>query len=180
MPLKVNRRDWLGQAAVALGSSVGVGVVGEDRSEAPLLDDATIGVAPARTSGTSIADAAALLEPLGPDSVLGRWHLRKIGSIVGGSASLVLSDARGVSFQLDIYARDTEVGAPRPPGRSEKFDVFLANGGTGKLSSREDHGLAAMAVADVLRQNEALLDCSGFVTLRTRLSQSPDGVRRLA
>jgi hypothetical protein len=90
----------------------------------------------------------------------------------------MLLDEGGGEFQLDIYARDSAADALLPPGRSAKFDVFLANGGSGSMASDESHGLAAMAVADVLRQNEATLDCSDFVTLRARLAGAPETVRR--
>ncbi len=88
-----------------------------------------------------------------------------------------MSDALGQRFQIDICARDDEPGADRGPGRTERFDLIVANRGDGSTSTHEDHGLAAMALAEVVRANEQVVDASVFRTLRQRLEAG--SVRRV-
>ena len=120
----------------------------------------------AKMSKTKLASE--LLSPLGAGDALGSWRLIELGALTDGAVSIVLQDASGTAFQLDVCARDPELGAPRGPGQTEHFEVYLANSGDGQLRTRENHGLAAMAIADVIRGNEADLDASGFATLRAR------------
>ena len=116
--------------------------------------------APLRTSES-------LLSPLTAGSQLGRWMIEEIHPLSEGSTSLVLRSQRGGdAFQLDICARDREAGAHQGPGVTEHFSVYVANNGNGALSTVENQGLAAMAVADVIRGNETTVDRSGYRTLR--------------
>jgi hypothetical protein len=121
-----------------------------------------------------------LVAPLAAGVRLGSWRVERLSELEDGAASLVLRDAAGFTFQLDVCARDHAEGALVPPGRSAHFDVYLANGGRGDTASFEHHGLAAMAVADVIRKNEATFDRTGYRTLRERLSISYGSVKRRA
>jgi hypothetical protein len=123
------------------------------------------------------AGVEALVAPLTAGATLGPWKVEQLLPLSHGAASLVLSDAEGVRFQLDVCARDSNPDAPLPPACSEFFDVFLANGGKGSKSSFEHHGLAAMAIADVIRQNEQQLSREGFATLSERIARTPEAVR---
>lgn len=111
---------------------------------------------------------ASLVAPLGPGKSLGRWRVEALLEPSGGAASVLLSDAEGRSFQLDICARDRSPLASRGPAQTEHFELFVANQGDGATGTREDHGLCAMALAEVIRGNEALVDRSGFSTLAER------------
>jgi hypothetical protein len=172
----LTRRDWLAGAAVGLaGGTVGgtaEAVVGSAVARAPRTTGANETPTPATID--------AFLAPLAPGGLLGPWQVERLVELHSGAASVVLKDAAGVAFQLDICARDDAKGALVPPGRSERFDVYLANGGTGEKASFEHHGLAAMAIADVLRQNEAVLANPGYRTLRERLATAYDSVQRRA
>jgi hypothetical protein len=132
---------------------------------------------PHASSHVPCTDIAALVEPLGVGARLGPWKIEQVLPLSHGAAGLVLSDADGVRFQVDVCARDFSAGAPRPPASSECFDLFLANGGKGATASLEHHGLAAMAIADVIRHNEQRLSHEGFATLTERLAVAPDAVR---
>lgn len=112
-----------------------------------------------------------LVTPLAPGSEIDRWRVERILPVENGAASVVLSDARGRSFQLDVCSRDRRAGAPTAPGRSELFEVFLANAGNGKKASFEEHGLAAMALAEVIRGNEQRVSRSSFLTLSERIAR---------
>ncbi|HMR75189.1 MAG TPA: hypothetical protein PKD61_08755 [Polyangiaceae bacterium] len=125
------------------------------------------GATPASPAPTA-KPVSGLLSPLAAGDALGHWRLVEVAPLTDGAVSIVLRDAAGTHFQLDVCRRDPEPGAPRGPGQTERYEVFLANSGDGTLRTRESHGLAAMAIADVIRGNEANLDASGFATLRAR------------
>jgi hypothetical protein len=87
----------------------------------------------------------------------------------GAFAALLQSDERGDRFYVDIMKRDDAPDAPRGPGRTERFDLFVANDGTGSVPTEESHGLATMALAEALRPLEGSLAVEGLVTWRERL-----------
>lgn len=123
-------------------------------------------------------DGSALVAPLVAGSVLAVWTVRGISAIRHGALTVALSDGRGTEFYLDVCARDDGAGAYEPPARSDRFDVFVSNRGQGSDPTVEDQGLAAMALAEILRANENRVQCSGLLTLRSRLAQFPDEVVR--
>jgi len=113
--------------------------------------------------------AARLVAPLASGSVLGPWRVLRVLPLDAGAVSVVLVDAEERSFQLDICARDPDPSAVHGPAHTEQFEIFLANEGDGSTSTHEDHGLAAMAVAEIVRANESQLSSGPFSTLRARL-----------
>ncbi len=145
-----------GAAAVSAGVASPVG-----HRAAETTPEATL-VAPSST--------AELLRPLGPGSKLGRWTLEELRDVSDGAAALVLRDRAGALFQLDVCARDTTAGAERGPASTEHFEVFLANTGDGSTATHEDHGLAAMALAEVIRGNEQRVGRAEFLTLAQRIA----------
>jgi hypothetical protein len=122
------------------------------------------------TAASSPDDVAArLLSPLVPGSKLGAWTIERIVPFSEGAVSVVLCDEGGVRFQLDICARDDSTDARRGPARTDRLEIFIANGGNGALDTYEDHGLAAMALAEVMRTNESQTPVELFRTLARRL-----------
>jgi hypothetical protein len=178
---RTSRREILRLGTLAAVAS-GVAVLADGRGAPRVALAARAGSAGAAPSGlscdepvvTTLTHAGELLAPFGEGASIGPWKLERFLPVREGAAGILLSDASGGSFQLDICARDAAPGAPRAPAASEHFDVFLANGGEGTTPSCEQHGLAAMAVADVIRFNEARLAHGGFSTLRERLSSCDD------
>jgi hypothetical protein len=122
--------------------------------------------------------AAELVAPLGAGSTLGSWRVQGVGALRAGAVSITLLDAAGGRFYLDVCKRDGRSGAPVPPGRSELCDVFVANEGNGSVPTHEDHGLAAMALADIVRTNERRVGIEGLLTQRDRMRSFPDQVMR--
>lgn len=110
-----------------------------------------------------------LLYPLVAGSPLDRWTVLRLLPVEHGAASIVVSDGSGRTFQLDLCLRDDAPDAPVGPARTEHFDVFVANHGDGAKVTDEEQGLAAMALAEVVRGNEHGVDRSHFKTLRQRL-----------
>lgn len=177
--MSLRRRDFL--LSVTAGVAGATVPVRAKAGEMPSLGTPVVPIAAeqaaphAETSGIE-----ALVAPLVPGAALGAWRIERLVELEDGAASLVLLDRAGGTFQLDVCARDESEGALVPPGRSVRFDVYLANGGSGDTASFEHHGLAAMAVADVIRHNEAAFDRTGYRTLRERLSTAYDSVKRRA
>jgi hypothetical protein len=151
----VNRRAALkilgvgvASAAVSAGAA-GVGAAGEVEAEASDL-------------------AHRLVAPLAAGSTLGRWRVEEVQPVSAGAVSLLLRDERDEAFQLDICARDPRGDAPVGPAESASFQIFLANEGDGATGTVEEHGLAAMAVAEIVRANEASVPLERFKTLSER------------
>ena len=114
------------------------------------------------------AVAEALVAPLASGQQLGRWKLERAVPIKGGAAIFVLLGPDGGEFQLDVCARDD---ANEVPARTEYFDIHVANGGDGATATNEEHGLAAMALAEVIRSNEQRVDRARFETLVQRMAR---------
>jgi hypothetical protein len=183
-PHLMRRREWLfwGTAAVitwaassrrsTLGSRA-LGLVGVAD-----LHAGSVGRTNHPDKTAALLDARALLSPYVEGASLARWKIAKFLPMSGGTLSVILTDKHGAPFQLDLYARDTAADALRPPASSAAFDVFLANGGQGQTPSFEDHGLAAMSVAAVIRQNETHVSGAGLVTLRERIAVDRASVQR--
>jgi hypothetical protein len=156
----VSRREALGALGLGAAAVAGTGL------------PAVAVAAPVHRSA-----AQGLLAPLAVGSALGRWIIDEVHPVEAGSMSLVLHDSRGGEpFQLDVCAREATPGAPEGPGVTEHFSVYVSNNGNGNLDTVENQGLAAMAVADVVRGNEAQVDRTPFRTLRQCVAAS--AVRR--
>jgi hypothetical protein len=120
----------------------------------------------------------ALVAPLVAGSVLGSWRVIRTAAPRAGAVSLELEDALSRPFFLDICKRDQRRAAPTPPAFTDLYDIFVANEGNGSARTLEDHGLAAMALAEVVRANEHAVSMSGLLTLSERLRKHPDQVMR--
>lgn len=109
-----------------------------------------------------------LLAPLGVGSRLGRWTVQKVDASEGEVLAVLFEDAQGATFQLDVCRRDDSESAARAPGQSRHFSVFVANEGDGSTPTHEDHGLCAMALAEVISGNEGGVSPHTFSTLSQR------------
>jgi len=150
---------------------LGVGV-----ASAAVSAGATGVVAPAEVEGDASVLAHRLLAPLAAGSTLGHWRVEVVRPLSAGAVSLLLRDARDEAFQLDICARDPRSDAPRGPAESASFQIFVANEGDGATGTVEDHGLAAMAVAEIVRANETSVPLDRFKTLAER--NESESIRR--
>jgi hypothetical protein len=150
-------------AAVGVAERFEVAKTAADAVPPEERDDST-----SASSSESLAQVSLLLAPLTVGARLGRWTVQELIPIKDGAISVVLQDTGQQRFQLDVCARDDAADARHAPGRSEHFEVFLANQGDGETSTHEDHGLAAMALADLIRGNEHRVERTAFQTLRQR------------
>ncbi|MEZ4220102.1 MAG: hypothetical protein R3B13_04165 [Polyangiaceae bacterium] len=134
-------------------------------TSAAALGAGQVAQAPTPSSPVDLGAPGELLRPLAAGSRLGAWHVQEVLPLTDGAVSVLLRDEAGSEFQLDVCARDPGASAP---GQSEHFAVFVVNRGDGAVPTHESHGLAAMALADVIRGNEAGVDRSGFLSVAAR------------
>lgn len=131
-------------------------------------------VAPAASSQLSLAEQ--LIAPLRVGSELGSWRLHSMTDVRTGAITVSLSDEKGQTYPIDLCLRDDAPGAAVPPARTTFFDVFAANGGKGDTPTLEQHGLAAMALAEVIRSNEHHVTVGGVMTQQDRIRTFGDRV----
>ena len=170
--MNVSRRElvgWLGAAAV-LAPSLEAGAAPSTRGA---IDREERDEPPA-----ALISASSLLAPLAIGSQIGAWRIERFGGLHAGAVSVDLSDRRGERFHIDICLRDDSAGAAVPPARTDRCDLFVANEGAGSDPTDEEFGLAAMALAELVRAHEHRMDLGGLLTLRERLAHHGDEVRR--
>jgi len=87
-----------------------------------------------------------------------------------GAVPLVLRTSSGVTFQVDVLARDPN--GPRGIAETDALALFVANRGDGAMATDETQGLAVMAIAARLGDAPRV---SELLTLRERTERYPDG-----
>lgn len=179
---KLSRRD--AARAIGMGAASAVLVTGTSNAFAT-------GVVPSQARDVSavpkqdqtvavpaeVSKALALVSPLTAGSPLGRWNVVQVCPVRGGAASVLLADRTGASFQLDVVARNP--AGSNAPGLTEHFEVVVLNRGNGSTATHEDHGLAAMALAEVIRSNEHTLDRSDFLGIEQRAAHARDHLHEI-
>lgn len=144
-----------------------MGVLGSSVAAGPLL--ARAAEAPGVPGKTAVAET--LVAPLRPGAPLGRWVVRRVGPMALGAVTVTLAGADGHEFHVEILARDPSPRAPQPPAATARFALHVRNGGDGWLPTCEEQGLAAMALARVLLENEQAIDAAGFLTHAERIAR---------
>jgi hypothetical protein len=168
--LRLTRRHalWLAATGAALASS------NLARAAIPALQ-------PARKEGArpSADDPAwGLIAPLREGSMLGPWRVVAMTPVRAGAITVVVANAQGQNYAIDICQRDDSSSAPVPPARTAHYDIFVVNEGSGNTPTREEHGLAAMALAEVIRSNESSVRPAGLATHRQRLAGYSDQIMK--
>jgi hypothetical protein len=153
--LMVSRRAVLGLSAAGALVASGVGITG-------LL------------TGADPAACDKLLFPLKPGSALGPWTVLKIGPRQHGAIEVELRSQDGSSFVLEILALDRSPSAAAPPGQTKHLAVHVRNRGDGASPTDENHGISAMALAEVIAANESAESAVGLLTLAERLEKHAD------
>jgi hypothetical protein len=142
-------------------------VIGGGLIAAPILAAAVQHV---RTSRAEIViDTTALLAPLHVGDRLARWTVEAASMDHGALVVAMLGDD-GTRFRLEVLARDPSPVAAKPPGTTERLAIFVRNGGDGATPTNEEAGIAAMALADLMRGNEAMVALDGLPTHAERLA----------
>jgi hypothetical protein len=106
------------------------------------------------------------LPELAPGMRFGRCTLVAVGPVEAGGVPLTLRASDGTTFGVDVLRHD-----PACPGvaRAGALSVYMRNGGTGRTSTHEEHGLAAMAVARLLADRPLGREPAPLLTLRERI-----------
>jgi hypothetical protein len=119
-----------------------------------------------------------LLAPLAVGAHLLGWEVVAIDPVAMGTMRVQLRGENGVAFSVEVLARDTSPLAQKPPAATERFAIYVNNGGDGRMPTVEEQGLAAMALAQVVAQNEAQVSAAGFLTHRGRIAAHPVALLR--
>jgi len=83
---------------------------------------------------------------------VGRCTLVAVRPIKAGGVPVVLATPSGRTFHVDVLRHD-----PATPGvaRGGSLGVYVRNAGGGTRATDEEHGLGAMALAQLLAKREA-------------------------
>lgn len=153
-----------------------VGVMGSGVIAAPVVASLTAEPATAaereaayRPIAAMRARIAQLLRPLEEGSRFAKWTVAQVDPLVDGAISVKIRSDEQHTFDLEILARDTSALAQKPPAQTEKFAIFVVNGGDGWSPTREEQGLAAMTLAKIVEKNEAAVEISGLLTHAERI-----------
>ncbi len=171
----VSRRHVL----TALGSCVGLysTFVSESSQAAPSHStriDSSHDGAPLTPDETILK----LIHPWGPGHRVRSWAVEAVRGVSQGAFSVVLRNVRAQALFLDVCLRDYASDAPKPPGKTRHFDIFVANEGNGQAATREEQGLTAMDLASAIAANESQFRPEGMLTLRQRLQRHKHEIKR--
>jgi len=114
------------------------------------------------------APTLALLAPLNIGSTLAGTKVLRIAGVEQGAVNIELAHPSGSQFTARIVARDNLPGAPTPIARTVHYELYLANGGKGSKPTDETQGLAVMALASIVQQNETGTPVLPLGTIRDR------------
>ncbi len=171
---KLSRRE--ATCVIGAGVAASAAIVG---STSPALATSWAKLAaPAGATGPAATGAAAisaeraladqLVAPLASGAKLGRWQIASVRSLDAGAVSVLITGESG-AFQLDVVGRSA---SPHSPGVTEYFEVMVMNHGDGAKPTAEEQGLAAMALAEVIRGNEQMVDVGRFVSSENHQRQA--------
>lgn len=160
----LQRRTWISGSTVALlGATASTGC---DRGAGPTGQES----APAEVPEA----ARPLLGDLRPGAAVGQWTLVAVHPIRHGALPVVLADANGVRYQVDVLARDA--AGPDGVANTDRLSFFVANRGDGGTPTDEGQGLGAMALAAALSERERSgATLPELATFSERASAYPDG-----
>lgn len=107
---------------------------------------------------------------LAPGMAFGRWRVVAVNPVRHGALRIDAANAARADdvFALEIMASDPSGESPTPPAEAGDLAIYVRNGGDGSLATIEDHGLAAMALAQHLDHHQAAGRITGLLSHRAR------------
>jgi len=105
----------------------------------------------------------------------GRWRVVSVLPVKLGAVPVVLESRRGERFQVDVLRRDRSTRARRGLAETREYSLFLLNRGQGDTPTQEDHGLAVLWLAALLRPRERTTGTVALLTQRERTQRFPRG-----
>lgn len=135
---------------------------------------------PAGTAGRTPSlsgetDSHELQQLLPEGQRFGRWRVVSVLPIKLGAVPVLLESHRGERFQVDILRRDRSARARRGLAETREYSLFLLNRGQGDTPTQEDHGLAVLWLAALLRPRERSVATVALLTQRERTQRFPRG-----
>jgi hypothetical protein len=184
--LKWNRRQFLS----GLLTAASAGAAGSAQA-LPLRGHFATPQPPATSSAPSVAAADSSapvplerlddgvphgLRELLPEGLrFGRWRVVSVLPVKLGAVPVVLESRHGERFQVDVLRRDRSARARRGLSETRGYSLFLVNRGQGDTPTQEDHGLAVLWLAALLRPREHTQASVVLLTQRERTQRFPRG-----
>ena len=183
--LKWNRRQFLsglltaasaGAANSAQALPVPSSLLSRPANAAPPAASAPPpGIAGGYSASPSEAESHELQRLLPEGQRFGRWRVVSVLPVKLGAVPVLLESQRGERFQVDILRRDRSTRARRGLAETREYSLFLLNRGQGDTPTQEDHGLAVLWLAALLRPRERSLATVALLTQRERTQRFPRG-----
>ncbi len=141
------------------------------------LGDAPLTAPSTRQAPSASADVRAFLGSLTSGTRIGSWTVVSVHGIHLGAIPVVLADAHGRPFQVDVLRRDLAPDARPALSNTPHLSLFLSNRGDGCTVTDEAQGLATLALGTALAERERVGATvpSGLLTLRERRDRHPLG-----
>jgi len=133
------------------------------------------GLAGGSPASPSEAESHELQRLLPEGQRFGRWRVVSVLPVKLGAVPVLLESQRGERFQVDILRRDRSARARRGLAETREYSLFLLNRGQGDTPTQEDHGLAVLWLAALLRPRERSLATVALLTQRERTQRFPRG-----
>lgn len=127
------------------------------------------------TTSSFEADSHDLQQLLPEGQRFGRWRVVSVLPVKLGAVPVLLESRRGERFQVDILRRDRSARARRGLAETREYSLFLLNRGQGDTPTQEDHGLAVLWLAALLRPRERAVAAVALLTQRERTQRFPRG-----
>lgn len=159
----MNRRQFVAKGLAGIGA-VGVGSTALAGNGSQAQVAATTPAAQPAAAGSGVTASsihgesfAALLAPVIVGTTLGNAEVATIDVDEWGRGNAEVVVEGGASFHIDVCSRDGSLGHD-PVASTERFDLFVRNGGDGSLATSMDVDNAVSALAGAIRANEAVAE----------------------
>lgn len=164
----LNRREvlqFMGVGAATVGSAGTLLCPSEADAALPAAspeDDAVI-------DASSEQAAWALMVPFTAGATIAGMRLIAVSGVTAtGTVNVRFEKPDSSRFTVRICRRDFNPQAPTPVARTERYELFLANGGKGHKPTDEAEGVTAMCLGRVVEQNELTVAPLAVGTMRER------------
>lgn len=145
----------MGRRGFMLSVGAGLGALAAGRAVADVTPRESVPEPPRATFGVPVpagTDAGPLFGGLAGTEI-GRWTVVAVHGLYLGAVPVCLAGRDGARFQVDVLRRDPN--GPRGVAETEGLSLFVVNRGDGRMTTDEEQGLGAMALAEALAAREA-------------------------
>ncbi|MFT6396364.1 MAG: hypothetical protein ACJAYU_001107 [Bradymonadia bacterium] len=162
----MNRRQFVAKGLAGIGVvGVGSSAFASNGSDAQMTATAspeqviTVGAEGATSGSVSPSSVhaegfAALLTPVAVGSVLDGARVATIDVDEWGRGTAEIVIEGGASYHIDVCTKDESLGH-EPVASTQRFDLFVRNGGDGSVATSSNVDGAIAALAGAIRANEA-------------------------